>query len=484
MANAFSAGAGAGLKFIKSLRFRFLIILIAIGIVPAVIASRSVVTGYEQRAISLRTMSVRNQCDILVDQLLEADYVNDPSNSVISSELAMLSNVYNGRIMVIDSTFRVIHDTFDLGVGRFNVSEQVINCFQGEGASTVYDEKNNYIEIAVPLEKDSEIRGVLLVSVSTNEIAQNAQILERRSTYYIAVISALVLVVGYLLAAALIRPVSRIANEIEEVTDGYQDEKLSVTDYTETQQITDAFNRMLQRVKVVDDSRQEFVQNVSHELKTPLTSMKVLADSLIGQENIPEEMYQEFMQDISREIDRENGIIQDLLVMVRMDKKAADMNVKPVDIGAMLENIVSRLNPIAGKRNIELVLDTFGEVTAEIDESRLVLAFTNLIENGIKYNVEDGWVRISLNADHRYFYVTVADSGVGIAEEDQEFIFERFYRADKSHSTEIEGTGLGLAIVRSAILLHHGVIKVNSRPGEGTTFQVRIPMQYQKGENE
>ena len=105
------------------------------------------------------------------------------------------------------------------------------------------------------------------------------------------------------------------------------DEEISVPDYTETELITDAFNKMVNRMKILDESRQEFVSNVSHELKTPLTSMKVLADSLVGQQGVPEELYQEFMSDITAEIDRENKIITDLLSLVKMDKKAADVNI-------------------------------------------------------------------------------------------------------------------------------------------------------------
>ena len=468
-------------KFIKSLRARLLIMLILIGIIPSVLATQSVVSGYESRARTLRAMNVRNQCDILVNQLAEADYIHNTNDAVINAQITMLSNVYFGRIMVVDDAFRVVKDSFDLGVGRYNVSEQVIACMETGESSSSDNESKDYIEIASPIERNGKVEGVLLVSVSTNEIAQNVQILERRTIRLGGIVVAVVLVVGYLLATYLVRPVNRITKEIEEVTDGYQDEQISVRDYTETEQITDAFNRMLQRVKVVDDSRQEFVQNVSHELKTPLTSMKVLADSLIGQENVPEEMYQEFMQDISKEIDRENGIITDLLAMVRLDKKAADLTIAECDVEQMLSDIIDRLRPIAGTRNIELSLDVLRPVTAEVDESKLTLAFSNLVENGIKYNVDDGWVRVSLNADHRYFYVTVADSGIGIAPEDQEHIFERFYRADKSHSTEVEGTGLGLAIVRSAIARHRGQIKVTSQGGEGTSFQVRLPLVFEGG---
>ena len=217
---------------------------------------------------------------------------------------------------------------------------------------------------------------------------------------------------------------------------------------------------------------------ISHELKTPLASMKVLADSLNAQEDVPVELYKEFMQDITEEIDRENQIITDLLSLVKMDKKAADLNITTMNINDLLELILKRLRPIAAAKKVELILDSFRPVNAEVDETKLTLAISNLVENGIKYNVEGGWVKVSLNADHKYFYVTVADSGIGIPKESLDHIFERFYRVDKSHSREIGGTGLGLAIARSAIVMHRGAIKVYSKENEGTTFSVRIPLTY------
>ena len=128
---------------------------------------------------------------------------------------------------------------------------------------------------------------------------------------------------------------------------------------------------------------------------------------------------------------------------------------------------------------MELYLDAFRPVTAEVDETKLTLALTNIIENAIKYNKpEGGWVRISLNADRKYFYVTIADSGIGIPEDDVDNIFERFYRVDKSHSRDIGGTGLGLAITKSAIAMHRGAVRVTSKLGEGTTFSIRIPLMH------
>ncbi len=231
-------------------------------------------------------------------------------------------------------------------------------------------------------------------------------------------------------------------------------------------------------MKVLDTSRQEFVSNVSHELKTPITSVKVLADSLLAQENVPAELYREFMVDIAEEIDREDKIINDLLSMVKMDKKVASLNISVVDINALTEIVLKRLRPIACKRDIELVFESNRAVTAEVDEVKMTLILTNLVENAIKYNKEQGAVKVVLDADHQFFTLNIVDTGIGIPQDSLEHIYERFYRVDKSHSREIGGTGLGLAITRSAVLLHRGSIKVSSVEGEGTTFTVKIPLSY------
>ena len=235
---------------------------------------------------------------------------------------------------------------------------------------------------------------------------------------------------------------------------------------------------MINRVEQLESSRQEFVSNVSHELKTPITSIKVLADSLLAQEGAPAELYREFMSDITEEIERENKIITDLLSLVKLDRTSGEMNISSININELLELTLKRLRPIASKRNIELIFESFRPVVAEVDEVKLTLAISNLIENAIKYNYDDGWVRISLNADHKFFYVKVSDSGVGIPEDVQDHIFERFYRVDKARSRETGGTGLGLSIARNAILMHRGAIKVYSKEKEGTTFTVRVPLNY------
>ena len=467
------------LSFFKSLRFRIMILFMLIGIIPGFIVKGFMVSTYESRSVALRKINVKNQCDILGKQLMKDAYLQNQDSQVINGELSIISLVYNGRILIINRNGKIVKDTYDIDERKYALSEEVIKCFEGEDTS-YYDEENAFIEQTIPLidPENQQIEGVMLVSTSTGEIQDSMDILEHRGNLMMLIISILVMVISFVVSKILVNPFSRVSKAIEELTDGYLDEEISVTDYTETEMITNVFNKLLKRMKVLDDSRQEFVANVSHELKTPMTSIKVLADSLAGQENVPAELYQEFMQDITVEIDRENKIITDLLSLVKMDKKASDLNIQKVNVNEMLESILKRLKPIADKKKVELVLESYRPVVAEVDEVKLSLAFSNLVENGIKYNVEDGWVHVTLNADHKYFYVTVADSGIGIPEESIDKIFERFYRVDKSHSREIGGTGLGLAITRNAIVMHRGAIKVKSEEHKGTAFSVRIPLNF------
>jgi signal transduction histidine kinase len=318
----------------------------------------------------------------------------------------------------------------------------------------------------------------MMISVSTDSINNSYDYI--KGTAFILEILSMVAVFGiaFFISKRMLRPFEKITDAINEVKNGFTDEKISVTDYTETEHIGDAFNQMMTRLKALDDSRQEFVSNVSHELKTPLASMKVLADSLLLQEEVPNEMYREFMTDIAAEIDRENKIITDLLSLVKLTRSSDDINVENVDINSVLELLLKRLGPIAARADVKLVFESRRQVSAEVDEVKLTLALSNLVENGIKYNKEGGWVKVVLDADHQYFTVEVSDSGIGIPHDDIQHIYERFYRVDKSHSREIGGTGLGLAITRSAILMHRGSINVNSEEGVGTVFIVKIPLTY------
>ncbi len=489
---------GSGLKIrdlFKSLRVRFFLIVAITGLLSCICMHLIILDSYENRAVNVKTTEVQTQLRILANHLIFYNYLQNPSSEVINAELDMLANLYDGRVMVINDDLKVMTDTYNISQGKTIISEEVVNCLKtgSKGTMSKYDDENGYIELITPIvesqvineqdisvkgDTNEVVRGVLLTSVSTDTIATTLDILSRRANTIEILIILIIFVFAALVSYGLLRPFDRITAAINDIKEGYTDKPIVGPNYLETEQIIKAFNALLRRMKVLDDSSQEFVSNVSHELKTPITSMKILADSLLMQEDVPNEMYREFMQDIAHEVDREDKIINDLLALVKMDKKAAGLSITTVDVVMLTENVLKRLRPIARKHNIELTLESKRAITASIDELKISLVITNLVENAIKYNKDNGWVKVELDADHQFFYVVVMDSGMGIPEESIDHIYERFYRVDKSRSREIGGTGLGLSIARNAVLMHRGTIDVKSTVGEGSTFTVKIPLAF------
>ena len=470
---------------VKSFRARIFLMLLIIGIIPSLVIHAAILSSYETRAISVRESEVQNQLKIIANHLITYNYLQDPSNEIVAAELEQLSNLYDGRVLIINGNFKAIKDTYELSEGKNIISEEVIKCFKGE-STTSYDKENGFIEMTIPITKlaedsDSEeehstVYGVMLTSVSTDTIVMTMSILSRKAWIISIIMCVAIFVYAMLFSRFLVNPFNKVTDAINDVNAGFTDEALSVPDYKETEHIVEAFNNVLSRTRRLDRSRQEFVANVSHELKTPITSMKILAESLVSQEDVPSELYREFMEDIAGEIDREDKIINDLLELVKLDKTNAELSIENVNINNLIELILKRLKPIARKANVNLVFESKRDVTAEVDDVKLTLAITNVVENAIKYNHEHGTVTVILDSDHQNFTVQVVDTGIGIPEESIANIFERFYRVDKSHSREIGGTGLGLALARNIVLMHRGTIDVDSVLGEGTTFTLTIPV--------
>ena len=458
---------------LRSLRARIFLLTLVIGLVPCIAMRHGIVSNYEDLAVEQRTTVVQNQLMILANHLISNNYLSshgvreDTGNSreVINAELEMLSNLYEGRVMIINKNFKVEKDTYGISEGKTIISEEVIKCFQGENISH-YDPEHGYIEMTTPImdttanttdengkRNPDAIRGVMLTSISNDSIVNAKEVLNRKAYILEVIMMVAILALAIILSRALTRPFNRVTQAINAVKEGFSDETISVPDYVETVHIVDAFNQLLKRMKALDDSR-------------------------LAQENVPAELYREFMEDIASEIDRENQIITDLLALVKMDKKVQDLNIVSLNINDLTELILKRLRPIARKKDVEVVFESVRPVVAEVDEVKMTLIMTNLVENAIKYNKDHGWVKVILDADHQYFTFEVSDSGIGIPEEALAHICERFYRVDKSHSREIGGTGLGLAITKSAVLMHKGSLTVTSTEGQGSCFLVKIPLTY------
>ncbi len=467
-------------KFTISLRVPIVALLVVFGMVPMVLCTQTVLTSVKQNEIDGRMVEVQNQCRILSSKMTRAGYLTGEDRAAMNSEIETIADVYNGRIVVVNKDFRIIQDTFHIAENRLHIAEEVIRCFQGESSSR-YNRDKHYFAQAIPIygaTPDKTIDGALVITASTEAIALLADTVGDKALLFQIIVTLVLSIAAVAAAVVLLRPFREFQSKLNHVAEGALDTDISAGTYRETREISDAVALTITKLREVDQSRQEFVSSVSHELKTPITSIRVLADSLMGMEEAPVELYREFMENISDEIDRESKIIDDLLSLVKMDKSEAELNISQVNLNTLVKQILKRLRPIANRRKVELIFESIREVTADVDEVKLSLAISNLVENAIKYNVEEGWVRVTLDADHKFFYLKVADSGIGIPEEVQDRIFERFYRVDKARSRETGGSGLGLAITRNVVLMHKGAIKLNSREGEGSTFTLRIPLNY------
>ncbi len=450
--------------------------LLALGsmLIFSIVLKRS----YTDKTIEEKLQLVQNQCSILGNQILVNQFTIDTFQSNLNVEIDQLANVWDGRILVIDSSYKIIKDTYTIDQNNYMIYDEVVKVMRGDKDKNIRM-IDDYAEIIIPITNvDKVVNGVMIAMVSLKDIEDTNAYIAKQANVLLILFALIAFVIAFIISIVSVKDINQLNTQILGLSQGHLESLEVQSRFNELKKLTESFNVLLNKMQVLEDSRQEFVSNVSHELKTPIASMKVLADSLLMQEDVPNEMYREFMSDIVEEIDRENKIITDLLTLVKMDKKAAGLNIESVNINALLELLLKRIKPLAAKRNIEVIFESFREVIGEVDEVKLSLAFSNLIENAVKYNEDGGSVHVSLNADHKFFYVKVQDNGVGIPEECQSQVFERFYRVDKARSRETGGTGLGLAITRNAILMHKGAIKLYSEPGEGTTFTVRIPLKY------
>lgn len=461
-----------------SFRAAIFIAFFLCGLIPVLAAGRVLVNSYEEKLIESRNIELMSEAQVLANTLGSGMLLEDGKGGLPNDEIDRAAGIYNCRILVIDRSFRVIRDTLGLDEGKIVVSESAISCFNGTAFHEISEE--GLLRIAIPV-NGSETGSVIgCVFIRADLGSLQAITASMRTRYWlVGVISGVAVgLAAFVLSTVFSSPLRRLIRQI-----GAKDKKetgtaFSMKGYSETDRIASMLNEIDKNARTEEDDRRQFVSNVSHELKTPIAAIRVLTDSLLEQEDVPNEVYRDFIQDISYEVERESAIIEDLLSMVRLENSSSMLNAERTDMNEFLETLLKRLNPLAVKAGVELIFESFRQVSAEVDQVKLSQALSNIIENGIKYNSPGGFVRVTLNADHRFAYITIADNGIGIPEEAQKHIFERFFRAEQSRSREFGGTGLGLSISQGIVFLHNGDIKFESEEGEGTTFTIRIPLIY------
>ena len=387
-----------------------------------------------------------------------------------------------GRILLIDQEGKVQYDTLSLLEGTRTQVPEAIAVLTGQevrafGVHALSDSGGEYAALcaAAMVHKEEPI-GAVLLSTPVTELRQAILQVETQLMTVFVGVAAAALVAAFIFALTLTAPIKALTSTIRRMGKGDLTARVKVRASGEMKELADSYNAMAEKIENFDQSRSQFVQNASHELKTPLATMKLLLENLIYQPDMPAELRAEFMQDMNHEIDRLSGIITDLLTLTKMDSEDGAVKSEKLDFTELCTGAVHALQPAAEKNRLTLTMDLARNVTLQGDESKLGQVVYNLIDNAIKYTPEGGSVTVTMKADGRNAVFAVKDTGVGIPEEDAKHIFDRFYRVDKARSRETGGTGLGLSIVRQMVQLHRGEITVDSTPGKGSTFTVTLPL--------
>ena len=474
--------------FLASIRGKILLAFFVIVGVSFAVAATSLTDLVSEFLFDQRTRE-----DMLLTEKV-ADQVSPLYRSLSLEELNHLltdnAETMEGRLLVLDGNGKVQADTFQELCGERLPLNEVI--------AVLLDGKNEAYGMYSPgreaAEKMSGEAGAASVAYCVHEIAGPEN--SRGALVFISriqrlmdalsgvrwklvqvfiVIAVAALILALFLSQVLTKPITSLSKTMRKMGKGDLSVRVPVQGSGELRELAENYNTMASQLESLDKTRSQFVSNASHELKTPLTTMKVMLETLIYQPDMPADLRLEFMQDMNHEIDRLTGIITDLLTLSQMDQGAENSRKEPVQLSELTEETVRLLRPAAEKRNQRLEEEIEPDLEMMGDRIKLNQILYNLTENALKYTQDGGTIRVSLNREDGELVWRIRDNGVGIPPEDQSHIFERFYRVDKARSRDTGGTGLGLSIVRQLVKLEGGTVSVESEPGKGSVFTVRFP---------
>lgn len=436
--------------------------------------------------VSERTQSQRQLCMEVAARL--SSTVAEQDAATMYALCVSLASELDGRVLVLDNDGIVLADSYSRLNGHLLTHPEVQQVVSGE-KSTAYgyhkvdnvsqdslfsDNKSWAAYYTSVITYQSRNVGVALISVSIQDVVDLTMGAVTRFAAVSVGILALLIVASVVVSRWISLPIAQMTGAIKQMSHGKFDARVHVKGASEIAEMGRTFNVMSEQLQNVDRQRGDFVANASHELKTPLSAIKILTESLLYQEHVPEETYKEFLMDINAQIDRLNSLLGDLLILAQSDRSSNAMHYTTESLDAILTECVRMLTPLAQEKQIELVTPLH-HAQMKCDRLKLTTAVMNLISNGIKYTPNGGKVTAQAWAENGTVYIEVKDTGIGIPKADQAHIFERFYRVDKARSRETGGTGLGLAIVQQITRLHGGRIRVESEEQQGSTFTIELP---------
>lgn len=454
-----------------SLRFKFISFITALLLVLLLLLNTFPLISSRDAVFQEKKNSMAGRGAVLASSLAGLDKMGRES---IAEVLRFLDVSGLSKIMVVDKNGLVIYD----GAGPVGVQTDNEDIKTALGGKTVFrsEFKNSafHSSYAQPISYGGEITGVVYLCEYDGERAQIIMGVQSK----VSIISIVIAIAALLLAGTFVllimRRIRALVNSMNVVAEGDYTYRHEVKGQDEISELGKEFNHLTERLETTEKQRRQFVSDASHELKTPLASIRLLSDSIVQNDNVDPETVREFVTDIGNEAQRLQRTTEKLLDLSRLDD---DVQVvpEPVDMKQTTLDALAVLKPLAKEREVKFKcnLNDGCVVMANVDDMFHIIF--NLIENAVKYNVPGGSVFLTLNGDEDKIKLTVADTGIGIPEEDRLNIFARFYRVDKARSREAGGSGLGLSIVHDAVQAHGGSIAVGANKPQGSKFIVSFP---------
>lgn len=463
-------------KYVATYLLLVVAIVLVLNTYPLIMAQNMVFSAKEA---SLKRQALAIGSALAVSEVLTEDGV--------AQAMELLDDMQGTRVLVTNESGLILYDssTLEKRTGDYAITAEVVKALRGEDVCrSEYRQGAFRTRVAVP----TVYRGVTLGAVYLYEYdtEQAEVLLSIQSTlrYISVVICVVALVAALILSKALTRNTSRLLGGIRSVREGEYNHRIEVKGKDEMAQLAMEFNELTDRLQTIEEVRRRFVSDASHELKTPLASIRLLADSILQNSSVDMETVREFVSDIGEEADRLTRISQRLLALSRLDARLQRERV-PVDMGQVVEKVGHMLLPLAHSAQVELRYQLQPHCMVLATQDDLYQVAFNLMENAVKYNQPGGSVTVEVAREEYWITLTVQDTGVGIPEEDLLRVFDRFYRVDKARSREAGGTGLGLSIARDTARLHGGDIMAQRGPdGVGARFTARFPRIVEEGGEE
>jgi signal transduction histidine kinase len=392
----------------------------------------------------------------------------------VKQALNVIDDKNLARIIVTDHSGKVIYDSVDPNT-QYALMPQIISALDSIDIFTWhYDSGVIQAEAAVTIVNYDMVAGCLYIMEYDTEQGKLISTLETNIFGITLILEVLIILFSVLYAISFSGRLRKIAHSMRIIQQGDYTHKVNLSGHDELTFLGQEVNDLTERLQISESKRHQFVSDASHELKTPLASIKLLSDSIL-QYDMDMETVREFVTDIGNEAERLNRMTQKLLALTKGDAGSDYVEREIIYIVPTLQRVIKMLSGIAENSQITVYTEIEEDIPVLVQEDDLYQIMFNLVENGIKYNTPGGKLFVSLRRREDMAMLQVRDTGVGIPEDAVGHVFERFYRVDKARSRQTGGSGLGLAIVRSMVERNGGEIRLESKLGEGSVFTVEFP---------